>query len=209
MILVAAVVVLTVAGAAMAKGGESPWDAIREAVADLQEQIDNIELTPGPEGPAGPVLHLVDDDGQDLGIFIEMSNPARTYVPSLDVFVRLNANFSNRQDSGVDEVLPFLGGSIQLSFEGADCTGQAFFSQAFHHQRLMKASSSDGFRYFKTRRKDVPESRTKESEFVGHFSETLECENVDSETLSETFAYDEIFLPFTEPLAPPLEIKPL
>jgi len=31
-----------------------PFQALWDAIADLQEQIDNIQLIPGPEGPPGP-----------------------------------------------------------------------------------------------------------------------------------------------------------
>lgn len=35
------------------KGGISPFDAIRDAIAFIQEQIDDIQLIPGPQGPQG------------------------------------------------------------------------------------------------------------------------------------------------------------
>lgn len=37
----------------IARGG-NPFDALWAAIANIQEQIDNIELIPGPEGPQGP-----------------------------------------------------------------------------------------------------------------------------------------------------------
>jgi len=35
-------------------GGGNPFDGVWEAIEDLQTQIDEIELTPGPQGPIGP-----------------------------------------------------------------------------------------------------------------------------------------------------------
>ena len=42
----------TSASTVNAEGG-NPFDALWEAVQNLQEQIDNIEILPGPEGPQG------------------------------------------------------------------------------------------------------------------------------------------------------------
>ncbi len=38
---------------AFAQNGGNPWDAVWSAIAGLQNQIDNIVLTPGPVGPQG------------------------------------------------------------------------------------------------------------------------------------------------------------
>src|SRR5688572_29292065 len=43
---------------AQSNGGGNPFEAIWAAIAALQEQIDNIEQTPGPQGQQG-------DDGED------------------------------------------------------------------------------------------------------------------------------------------------
>jgi len=40
-------------GTSMATDGGNPFDMIWEAIQDLQTQIDEIELTPGPQGPQG------------------------------------------------------------------------------------------------------------------------------------------------------------
>lgn len=47
------VVSLTFSSVASAAGGESPLERIWGAINDLREQVANIELTPGPEGPQG------------------------------------------------------------------------------------------------------------------------------------------------------------
>lgn len=41
-------------GTSVASDGGNPFDMLWEAVQDLQSQIDEIELTPGPTGPIGP-----------------------------------------------------------------------------------------------------------------------------------------------------------
>lgn len=52
-LLVFVILVSPKAVAAVANGG-NPWDLVWAAIGNLQNQIDNIQLIPGPAGPAGP-----------------------------------------------------------------------------------------------------------------------------------------------------------
>ncbi len=52
--ILSVVAVALFAGTVGAAGGESPWDRVWTAIQDLQNQIANIQLIPGPQGPEGP-----------------------------------------------------------------------------------------------------------------------------------------------------------
>jgi hypothetical protein len=50
---VALLSVLVVVGSVSVAHGSNPWEAVWEAIEDLQAQIASIDLVPGPQGPAG------------------------------------------------------------------------------------------------------------------------------------------------------------
>ena len=53
-VVAVALLLLGVNAAIANQGGDSPFQLLQDAIADLQGQIEGIELTPGPEGPTGP-----------------------------------------------------------------------------------------------------------------------------------------------------------
>ena len=67
-----------------AKGG-NPLDVVWAAIADLQQQINNIQLIPGPTGPQGPSgpsgkgLKVIDTHGNNVGLFLDISSEFPKY----------------------------------------------------------------------------------------------------------------------------------
>ena len=104
-------------------------NSILAAIENLQQQINNIELIPGPQGEQGPqgepgpagsnaeVLHLVDGNGQDLGIVIEN---LKTFLPQENATVQFQVDHNNLGD--VTNIVP----SGTIKFSVANCTGVAY-----------------------------------------------------------------------------------
>ena len=109
------------------------WEAIKELrsdVADLQAEVANIELTPGlagPQGepgPAGPSLHLYDGNGLDLGILINVIEPARasrfvSYLSDPDILLEFRPEVQTKTI-----FMNNLGSP--LYFSSPDCIGPAY-----------------------------------------------------------------------------------
>lgn len=195
------------------KGG--PFQALWDAITNLQEQIANIQLIPGPIGPQGPQgdvglvgpqgeqgphgeigpagsqLHLFDANGQDLGILINAEANAsyfRTYIPTEFVFL----NFDQSRNSSSISVTPT--GTIYFHLE--NCIGTPYaggpgnpHGAILTHGRL--------FKY------------TDDSIVYGPVSvSVLEPDGCHNQQFGAGgYPLQEISLPFSLPLAWPLEVK--
>jgi hypothetical protein len=112
-------------------------------VANLQEQIDNIQLTPGPQGetgpqgppgPAGPqgdpgppeegCLNVYDANDQYLGILLDSKEGYTTtiYIPSLDAITQLRPTGRIVRDN-----------AVSFYFESDDCTGTPYVDMPMLH----------------------------------------------------------------------------
>jgi len=191
----------------------------------------NIQGPPGPQGPAGQNLHLFDANGQDLGILVDAeiyfeaellerlksnlpltpSLPAgsipptvlekklfKTYLSTLGV----SPLIMERSRSETAEIVSPLSGGIV--FEEMDCTGTAFSLDrtdrvAIAPNMLIRAA---GPRYFKFGvRMGALNGQSFLPETIGQ-----PCMNTATST-ANGIQLEEVTLPFTEPIAWPLEIR--
>jgi len=117
----------------------TPFKAIWNAIANLQTQINNIQLTPGPQGPAGPNLKVVDVSGMEVGYLISytgtLQDPKlRTYNKELDLFLDYkiaSGEFDSRVLSDV------------IYYATTDCTGTPYLPYFSQYLFLTKYPSSD------------------------------------------------------------------
>jgi len=208
-----------------------PFKAVWQAISDLQNQINIIELTPGPQGPAGPQgpqgekgepgtdgqdgaqglpgkdglsVHLFDGNNQDLGILLDadlynggITRQFRTYLPDENVIVSFFLTHQQRKVQFADG-----GVSSGIFFEGLNCTGNPSFRipHSSPHMVYRMISETISPRYF-TFLNDEGDILTK-SYFDGAI-----CQNFVSPQLQYGYALREISIPFTEPIAWPLEIR--
>jgi len=157
--------------------------------------------TDGNDGEDGTTLHLFDDDGQDLGILLDAHGSSdvsfRTYLEPISALM----NSAQRIDS-MTAVINSVTKSIQ--YTNSDCTGDAvttgkvapqvlYFDDAddFGLGHIMATGEPPALRTIKSRR-----------EASGN------CKDLGSQTLL-TNTLEQVTLPFTEPLAYPLEIRGL
>lgn len=130
----------------------TPFKAIWNAIAGLQEQIDNFVATPGPQGepgspgqdgedgqdgegtpgvqgPSGPSLKVVDANGDLVGYLIDTVTSSASTRPFSSVIV-FNDEFgfitSYELDSG--DVRVNVTGSLYYTSD--DCSGDAYLSSA-------------------------------------------------------------------------------
>ncbi len=106
-------------------------DAIAEIQANLQEQISNIQLTPGPQGPQGeqgphgspaPAIKVVDANGTLIGYPVEFDSAGSreafvVYDPTLRALER--PNVLSGQIGGIGE-------PVQLQYATPVCSGQVY-----------------------------------------------------------------------------------
>jgi len=189
------------------------WDWIgrlRERVTILEEEVANIELIPGPEGPQGPVgspgpagqqLHLYDANGQDLGIFIDADTMSgqefsyRTYFPSLNIIPEFRSNIS-----ALVNLLPAYNPN-GFYFQSGDCTGIAYMDAQPLPHALYKMAY--GPRYFRA---------SNESIYQGAFIRPMNSRYTNictgfPATNVLSYLFDEITLPFIEPIVWPVSIQ--
>lgn len=120
----------------------TPFKALWEAITNLQEQIDNLQLLPGPQGesgpqgvpgqdgqdgqrgeqgppgPTGPNLKVVQGNGEIIGPLIERSGGRgyiyRVWDSNIGKFVRISSYDGSLQEDGI-------GG--EMFYESSNCSG--------------------------------------------------------------------------------------
>ena len=214
----------------------SPWDEIRSLIAslqeqvaqlftrtdnlaikdtDLQNQIDSIELLPGPPGPEGPQgksgvsLHLIDGDGQDLGVLIDSGAQGKeriytTYFPEAGVKLRFHEHYPPDVESFFVTVEPDNNTTLFLS---SDCSGTPYAAVSNWPNNLTRVGTStppitETPTYYKN---------TSGAEEDNEFHSLIGSSGVCVSTSSNNFfvpgsTLEEVTLPFAEPVAWPLEI---
>lgn len=173
------------------KGGISPLDMVWEAIADLQGQINSL-VTP-------TALHLVDDDGQDLGILVDAPDPLshrannyHVFWPDLDILIRI---------SGVE----VKARNRTLYFDEEDCAGTPFVDGVLQSQRLHR--NDTGYTpFFVGVENDTP-TNLNSSSHTATSSPPIPNNCLNAETnLPTAYHIQEVTLPVTEPLALPLRV---
>ena len=186
----------------------------------------NAEGPEGPQGPQGPQgaagmnVHLVDGNGQDLGLLIDADpyGPAfrcfgftgsvctsftpnlktyRTFVSSANVIVPVRGN-ARTQTAEVDPIT-----NRTVFFSGSNCTGTAFVATSdgsFDVSTNMLLRTT-GPRYFAYIGGSTVASPSAQSVLPGQ-----PCLNT-STTTPTAFTVQEVSLSFTEPIAWPLKIQ--
>ncbi len=204
-----------ISGTVFAKENEnSPFEQIWNAITDLQEQIDAIELTPGPKGdtgprgPAGGSLHLYDANDQDLGVFMghDLYKNGYTFT-TYNQEIELPLSFFSSAAWG-PAILQVSGGDV-VKFTGLNCTGTAFTeNQTFPFQTLWRINerneqNNQVSRYF------TSSHYTSSGEEMIALSTLAndECVDVIDPLPSTGFTLIEVDLPFSEPIEWPLHIN--
>ena len=179
----------------------NPFESILQAIFDLQNQIDNIELTPGPQGPsgpqgpAGPTLHLYDANNQDLGILLNSNDGLAlqftTYLPEKEIFLEMRQNYGNI----------FLFEATSIYYLEQNCNGLPYTNNLGNPHKALKAYANRIFKY------------TGEDIIVGQqplsvLETTTGCQN-SLPGAGALYPLEEITLPFSLPLAWLLKVKPL
>jgi len=227
--IIVSFVVVTAVSAAPGSQGE-PFAAVWNAVANIQEKIDAIELMPGekgekgdkgdtgekgergeigpqgesgPHGPAGASLRLEDGNGQDLGIFIDAdihSGSADTYYYTYVENVGVITEF--RVQNNIYEVTHRGAGFYGgIFFENADCQGTAMMrSSSGMDPQRMAVATINGERRYFQGTASDWGMGTSKSYFDG-----ATCNNTSDET-RQHWRLEEVHMPFTEPVAYPLRV---
>jgi len=135
LITISAIILLLTGTIVWAKGQPSdPMGAVWDAIRNLQTQINNIQLTPGPQGeqgiqgeqglvgPAGQNLKVFDADGKEVGIYV---GGEWTVVEGMEEYVYIpNYNAVLRIDEmNVINAYHVYG---TLLYTTNDCTGTAY-----------------------------------------------------------------------------------
>lgn len=185
---------------------------LKDSLDNLQAQINNIQLIPGPQGEkgdrgeqglpgepgqSGRVLHLYDANNQDLGILVyagyELKNVKdwfeyTTYIRINDQSVLLN--FRNSTSSVRSAYM--VTSSTPMVF---NCVETFIRDRGFQPQQLYKDVEGGDHRYpsYFVIRPDTGGTRP------------AWCPS--AYTYDNTYLITDITLPFTEPLAWPLEVR--
>lgn len=223
--LVAIVVGLLAGGTVLASSKEnSPvhWllstvQVLEEKLASLEERLNNVQTTPGPQGeqgpqgevgpmgPEGPIgeqglngsngmnLHLLDANGQDLGILLDSDNSLfKTYLNDLNVILDFRVKHYPELSNPQLELEKW-----GIYFTGYDCTNEAFIA---NDNSVFKVRSN-GNRHFKLLNDLKPRT------VYSVLDVSNSCYNVPPHTFGKTTGLEEITLPFTQPLAWPPRIE--
>ncbi|MEK7553029.1 MAG: hypothetical protein AAB505_02905 [Patescibacteria group bacterium] len=174
---------------------------LEEKVAELFEKIANIELVPGPIGPQGPAgksndgLHLYDANGIDLGMLIDVRDPANgnrflSYLPDPGVFLEF------RQESETRVIFMNNLGS-PLYFSSPDCIGTPYSPSGGNPGATLVSHTNRVFKFT-----DQPQVLGDN----GWSRLTNTCANGQGAS-QPYYPLEEVFLPFSLPPAWPLEIR--
>lgn len=220
-ILLSSIVVFLITISVAQGSKSSPWDEVWNAIAGLQEQIDNLILTPGPEGPqgdpgpqgpAGKSLHVFDKNNQDLGHLLDVKITATnqdiwspseyyTYLPDLNVISRFRANEDN--SSAEFKVL-----NKTAYFEEENCTGEPYVRDFKNPtQGLYKDYSGHTPPFFKVIETDTPIINLVSLSYTATSSPEIpnNCIN-ETSIIPKAYQIQEINLPFSEPITAPIRI---
>ena len=134
-------------------------DAIAELQANLQEQINNIQLIPGPQGPQGPqgdqgppgppapATKVIDANGTLVGYPMDIQRDGGEFVVVLyDPTLRTLETL--RVLRGVIDGL--VNSGALLNFTTSDCSGEAYANTAYIESQLalLAAHPNGPARYF-------------------------------------------------------------
>jgi len=168
-----------------------------------------ITLNGGGE-QAGADLHLFDGDGQDLGILVDVKTSFQARPPFLpDDYAAFNPDlnaflfFANvaPEPSLVSPLATFL-------YDGEDCTGTQFISFFFEERTFNPQTVYEDVALSPLLFKPVISEPLADRTAVSQTDPVLGCVATSTPKLiPNTLRMEEIFVPFTEPLAYPLEVK--
>lgn len=206
-IALAAIASASVGFAVAGDRSDLPQNAVWAAIGLLQQQIENIELSSKAARENGAEkddisrekkeLYLADAGGQNLGqlIYADVYSSAhiyRTYLSGLGII----AEFRWTPASGKVVVA----GDSPMAFEEAECRGEAYLSnQSFPATNRLYRLNGEALRYFK-----LQEAAAKTSFSMLSLSDGEQCRSIGQPRTEEGFKLTEIFLPFHEPVKPPL-----
>ena len=218
-IAVTLVAFVLLTGVASAANDKSPFEMIWEAITDIQDQIDNIALLPGLQGEQGPVgatstipgpagqqgekgdngtdgtnLMLKDANGQNLGIIISADrnlSDFTTYLPEQDLIL----NISQYRHTGVKINL-----DSNIYYAEVNCQGTAYIGNLGNPGSTEYTPGSN--RLFRHTSESAIPSFSAASTLQSHLTE---CQNAQSET-GDMWPLEEVLIPFSVPLAYPLNI---
>ena len=141
----------------------------------------------------GTSLHLVDANGQDLGIPLSVERGARrftTYLPNEGVVLQIVGHGRKEGGTRIEE-------TDGIRFLKLDCQGDPYTRMDGSPPAIMKG----GHRYFKF----VIGPKIEGAQVLSILSSSTDgC--VNSSHYEDIFPLEEITFPFTEPLAWPLQI---
>lgn len=190
---------------ALAKDSGNPFNTLWQAIAYLQEQIDDIELIPGPPGqqgepgPIGPSLKVVDDNDQDLGLLVNVDANANTsaryfttYISESDFLIRF------KQAKTIDNfTIKVTIRQEAVYYLEPNCNGNPYARNSYFSPSGFKSYS--GNRFFRYT-DDTGASLQSES----YLRENGCINGVYSDTL--LYLVEEITPPFSYPVSGPLRI---
>ena len=143
----------------------------------------------GPQGPAGnnaQVLHLADNNGQDLGILIDSQ---MIYIESLDAVLKLDSDFSSI----------IVTNRYRLYFDEPNCSGGVFIGRP--QLNSIYTNLDNHPKYYMADRDDIATTRISKS----WNERSTDCENTET-SISNSVFLNEVTFPFTLPLASPLRV---
>ncbi len=213
-LLVGATVLFTVFGIFSFAGAQAvnvpTLGQIWSAILQLRNAVANIQLTPGPQGVAGPQgpqgipgqqLHLYDANNQDLGVLVNsdpdyVGRKFTSYLSQEEIFLKFEHQYSNSLGFSVN--LPPSGGSVKYS--QLNCQGQAFTSFPGYVRGAFFVNSNGAHHLFKY-------IYVSNVSYASTLSELAPSGCVNSANTDTSYPIQEVPLPFTEPLVYPLHIQ--
>ncbi len=220
-ILVALAVVVVVGLSFRSTAAANPWDEIKAAIASLQAQVaqlftrtDNLaakDIDLQNQIDSGASLRLIDGGGQDLGILIDSDTLGNrkeriytSYFPQVGVKIRFAEHYTPGAGSFFVTVEPDNNTALFLS---SDCSGAPYATVPNWPNSLTRVGTSTppiiGTPTYYKNTSGVEE----ENEFHSLIGSSGICVSTSSNNFFVPgSALEKITLPFTEPVAWPLEI---
>lgn len=151
----------------------------------------------GIQGINGKSFRLVDGNNQDLGVLLDaeitMNERFVSYLENQDIIMGFYSDVYQRKATAI-----MMGNCGMLYYKEANCKGNIYCDEVVAPHKVMKMFGS---KYFKASNNSM-EAITSYSR---HSSSGV-CENLPAGLAKNVQLIHEISLPFTEPLAYPLEI---
>jgi len=157
----------------------------------------------GIAGQNGSSLHVVDGNGQDLGIFLSSGGSYDTYVPELDA--RLSFSSGGPLPNTPPRALP-RGSQSDTYFESADCTGTAYIEEPLVNslgKQQLYALSNNNLAPFRVLPGSSPLTVTARSRPSGDSAYTC---TLDGPVVRTGYIIERVEYPFMEPLTWPLSM---